>query len=98
MIVTLLALLACVQPSGDFGAATFTVNERVPTVINAGWTSVEGGEAHLEWGYDDRLTERTAPVTVEAGSSLCRFIGPAAGLAGVCAWRRRDRRRRPPDE
>ena len=79
MIVTLLALLACVQPSGDFGAATFTVNERVPTVINAGWTSAEGGEAYLEWGYDDRLTERTAPVTVEAGEQSLRLIGPAAG-------------------
>ncbi|MEY3209635.1 MAG: hypothetical protein RIT28_116 [Pseudomonadota bacterium] len=79
MIVTLLALLACVQPSGDFGAATFTVNELVPTVINAAWSSAEGGEAYLEWGYDDRLAERTQPVTVEAGDQSLRLIGPAAG-------------------
>ena len=61
MIVTLLALLACVQPTGDFGAATFSINKRVPTVINAGWTSAEGGEAYVEWGYDDRLIQRSQP-------------------------------------
>ena len=79
MIVTLLALLACVQPTGDFGAATFSINERVPTVINAGWTSAEGGEAYVEWGYDDRLIQRSQPVTVEAGEQSIRLIGPAAG-------------------
>jgi hypothetical protein len=79
MLVTLLALFACVQPSGDFGSATFTLNERVPTVINATWSSAEGGEAYLEWGSDDRLIERSQSVTVEAGDQSLRLIGPAAG-------------------
>lgn len=79
MLVALSALLACVQPSGDFGDAKFTVNERVPTVINATWTSAEGGEAYLEWGHDARLAERTQPVPVEAGEQSLRLIGPAAG-------------------
>ncbi|MCK6519846.1 aryl-sulfate sulfotransferase [Myxococcota bacterium] len=79
MIVSLLALFACVQPMGDFGDAKFTINERVPTVINATWTSKEGGEAYLEWGHDARLLERTKPVSVEAGEQALRLIGPAAG-------------------
>jgi hypothetical protein len=79
MSLLLPLLLACAGPSGDLEAVTFTVNPRVTTVINAAWTSAEGGEAFLEWGLDDRLTERTQSAQVEAGEHKLRLIGPAAG-------------------
>ena len=79
MSLLLSMLLACAGPSGDLDGVSFTVNPRVSTVINAAWTSAEGGEARLEWGYDDRLTERTPSESVEAGEHSMRLIGPAAG-------------------
>ena len=79
MFTPLIVLLACGGPSGELEPATFTVNERVPSVINASWSSKEGGEARLEWGYDDRLSESSQSVSVEAGEQSMRLIGPVAG-------------------